>query len=174
MAEVRLFLEPHADDAALFGAYTLLEHRPFVLLCFPDSDAKYGAPEVRLAEEAAAMEILGCEWRPAPAGLAAVLSEYDPEHVWAPLPELGGHRQHNLVGEVAASLWPGRVTYYTTYTDRGRTRLGTEVIPEPGWQEIKQRALACFVSQIIHPSTRPHFVERGTDEYLVDPAEVAA
>ncbi len=169
---MNLLLAPHPDDETLFAAYTLLEHHPLVLVCYPGA-ARHGAPEKRLAELADAMRVLGCEWMPPPtvSDLATYLDEeFDPEHVWAPYPEDGGHSAHNRVGELAVELWPGRVTWYTTYTEEGRSTAGALVSPKDGWQELKVRALNCYASQIAHPGTRPHFT-RGLEEYLVQPAD---
>jgi len=164
---VKLLLEPHPDDAVLFAAYTLLEHSPLVMVCYPGAP-RHGSPETRLAETGAAMRLLGCDWLPPPAGdLEATLALYDPERVWAPLPEPGGNSDHNTVGNLAVSLWPGKVTYYTTYTDDGRTT-GEPVEKRDGWEALKMRALACYRSQLEHSATRPHF-ERGLDEYVVHP-----
>ena len=35
-----LLLAPHADDETLFACYTLLRHRPLVLLCFPGAERR--------------------------------------------------------------------------------------------------------------------------------------
>ncbi len=173
---MNLFLAPHHDDETLFGAYTLLRFRPLVLVCFPGS-ARFGSTNVRQAETAAAMRILGCEWAPAyedPDGYVGVLERLDPDRVWAPLPEADGHSDHNAVGETALRLWPDRTTLYATYTlAGGKTESGERVDVEPGWEDLKRRALACYVSQIEHAGTRPHF-ERSRDEYLADQTLVAA
>ncbi len=168
---MNLLLAPHPDDETLFAAYTLLEHHPLVLVCYPGA-ARHGTPETRLGELADAMRVLGCDWIPPPVGdLETHLRlEADVDHVWAPYPEEGGHSAHNRVGELAVALWPGRVTWYTTYTEEGRSTAGALVSPKDGWQDLKVRALNCYASQIAHPGTRPHF-KRGLEEYLVKPAE---
>ncbi len=167
---MNLLLAPHPDDETLFAAYTLLEHKPLVLVCYPGA-ARHGAPERRLGELADAMRVLGCDWHSPPLGdLATYLRGFDADHVWAPYPEDGGHSAHNRVGELAVELWPGRVTWYTTYTEEGRSTAGALVSPKDGWQELKVRALNCYASQIAHPGTRPHF-KRGLEEYLVQPAD---
>ncbi len=167
---MNLLLAPHPDDETLFAAYTLLEHHPLVVVCYPGAE-RHGASEKRMAELADAMRVLDCDWMPPPAvDLESSLRCYDPEHVWAPYPEEGGHSAHNRVGELAVELWPGRVTWYTTYTEEGRSTAGALVSPKDGWQEIKVRALNCYASQIAHPGTRPHF-KRGLEEYLVQPAD---
>ncbi len=168
---MNILLAPHPDDETLFAAYTLLEHHPLVLVCYPGA-ARHGAPETRLGELADAMRVLGCEWQPPDDGdLETRLSQIpDVDHVWAPYPEDGGHSAHNRVGELAVELWPGRVTWYTTYTVDGRSTAGERVEAPLAWQELKVRALNCYASQIAHPGTRPHF-KRGLEEYLVQPAD---
>lgn len=180
---MKLFLSPHCDDEALFGAYTILRHRPLVVVCFDGRLARHLAtPEQREAETVAAMEILGCqaEFLRIPSAsdgedeLEGLLEHYDPEWVWAPLPEEDGHAHHNTVGESARRLWPDITTWYATYTlAGGKTEIGDPVPVEDGWPELKRQALDCYVSQIARAGTRTHF-ERSLDEYLTDPALVTA
>lgn len=164
---MNLLLSPHHDDAELFASYACLRYRPHVVVCFTGG-TRYGATDVRQAETAAAMRILGCEWSALyeQTDRAAYLESLDPARVFAPMPEPDGNAEHNFVGELALDLWPDRVTLYTTYTPSGRTVVGDPVRVEAGWKDLKRRALACYVSQIAHPGTRPHF-RRPLDEYLV-------
>lgn len=166
---MNVLLAPHADDETLFAAYTLLRHRPLVILCLQGA-ARHGDPDVRAAELADAMALLGCDWDDVSraADLENVLSLYTwtADHVWAPLPEPGGNSGHNKVGELAAKLWPRRVTFYATYTNAGRTITGEPVQYEQWWPGLKRNAMACYRSQLAHPGTRPHF-ERPLDEYVV-------
>lgn len=163
---MKLFLSPHNDDAILFGCFTLLREQPTVLTVF-DSLIQYarGFPACGLLnrrnEDEAAIKLTGCKVRFGAvsdmidgdriAGFVrlALAREPDPERVWAPAVEDGGHEQHNIVGKIAAELWPGRVTHYMTYR-RGHGRsLGREVLPEkPEHVGIKLRALACYGSQM--------------------------
>lgn len=170
-------LAPHSDDESLFAAYTLLRHHPLVFICFNGRRRKHYVPEeVREAETAAAMEVLGCEFKhlhvrsdpPDWVYLSELLvSLAEPDHVWAPLPEHDGHSHHNGVGHMALELWPGRVTLYATYTMHGgKSMLGTPVPPEDGWEDLKRKALTCYESQLAREGTRPHF-ERALDEYEV-------
>lgn len=179
---MNLFLAPHNDDEALFGTYTLLRHHPLVLVCFDGRRRRHYVPSaVREAETAAALAILGCQYHqlhvqcdpPDWGQLEQVLRRFEPGHVWAPLPEPDGHSHHNGVGELAARLWPTRCTYYATYTmTGGRSQVGERVEPEPGWEDLKRQALACYASQLARPGTRPHF-EAPLDEYT-QRAEVLA
>lgn len=175
---MNLFLTPHSDDESLFGAYTLLRYKPLILICLEGRRKRTYVPnEVREAETAAAAKILGCTSKQLPVycdppdwdKLEALLKEYKPSRVWAPLPEEDGHPHHNKVGEIAARLWPGMVDFYVTYTDEGNGRSPKgELVPvEPGWPELKRRALACYVSQASKPDTAFHFEHPVLDEYIV-------
>lgn len=162
---MKILLAPHADDETLFSCWTLLRERPEVILCLPGAP-RHGTRDVRLTEFAAAMAVVGCSWLSlVDIDLEQALGKLQPTHVWAPLPEPGGNHDHNLVGALAAKLWPGRVTFYTTYA-AARTIRGERVGCEPSWPAIKREALACYRSQQSHPGTREHFV-RPLDEYVV-------
>ena len=165
---MKVLLTPHADDETLFAAYTLLREKPLVVLCFAGAP-RHGSFDVRLAEFAAAMAVLGCPWTSiaeGPSSLERSLHRLGADHVYAPLPEADGNDDHNLVGETAARLWPGRVDFYSTYTLAGRTTHGNPVPCEPTWPDLKRKALACYQSQQAIPGMRAHFV-RPLDEYVV-------
>lgn len=169
---VNLLLAPHHDDEALFASFICLGQKPLVVVCFTGSP-RHGPPEVRRAETAAAMDVLGCRWIDFTDANDDQLSMRlralpHPDRAWAPLPEEGGHSQHNKLGEIAQKLWPGRVMFYTTYTEQGRSTCGDPVDVQPGWEALKRRALACYPSQMKRPGTRVHF-ERPLDEYVVTP-----
>lgn len=173
---MKILLAPHFDDESLFAAFICLRENPLVLFCF-DGAPRHGSFETRWQEAQRATRVLGCEslaLRESHETLVDRLSVFSPEHVWAPLVELGGNADHNFVGEAADSLWPGRVSAYSTYTDHaGRTEIsGAEVRREPGWEAVKRSALACYQSQSSSPLTSPHFA-RGLDEYeLLQPTSV--
>ena len=169
---MKILLAPHADDEVLFACATLISERPYVILCLPGAP-RHGSRATRIAEFAAAMEIVGCTWiNLVDDDLEVALSRLNPEHVWAPLPEADGNTDHNFVGELAARLWPGKVSFYTTYTSTGRTTLGELVSTDPSWVAIKRKALACYKSQQERPGTREHF-DRPLDEYMVEWNELA-
>ncbi len=170
---MKVLLTPHADDETLFAAYTLLREKPLVVLCFAGAP-RHGEFDVRLAEFVAAMAVLDCPWvsiAEGPASLKRSLKRLDAEHVYAPLPESAGNDDHNLVGETAARLWPGKVTYYATYTADSKTTLGQAVPFDPTWPALKRKALDCYQSQQAIPGIRAHF-NRPLDEYLVSWREV--
>lgn len=180
---MNLLLSPHNDDETLFAAYTLLRHRPLVLTCLDGRLKKdYPAPADRVAESMAAMEILGCEYDhlwvplayedwPSAVERRIGLHGIDPERVWAPFPEPGGHEHHNRLGELATRMWPGRVSFYSTYTQGAdrvvhRSTEGNRVSPAAGWEDAKRRALACYGSQSERHGTAMHF-DGPLDEYEV-------
>ncbi len=180
-SRMKILLTPHADDETLFACYTLLRERPLVVLCRPGAP-RHGSFATRLGEFAAAMAILDCQW------INIAEQDYnddelferlgrldvgrlDVDHVYAPLPEPDGNTDHNLVGEMAAQIWPGNVTFYATYTADEKTTLGQAVPYEATWPALKRKALACYPSQKENRLTRPHFL-RPLDEYLVAWSEV--
>lgn len=177
---MNLLLAPHDDDQALFAAYPMLRDQPKVIVCLNGGlKQHYPRPEVRVAESVAAAEILGCDF--AHLGIGCEEADWDavekqlqseqPEHVWAPLPEPNGHRHHNALGNLASRLWPGKVTFYSTYHMVNdwpiRSTHGLQVPVEDGWPELKRQALDCFVTQIQSDGTAMHF-DRPLDEYAMD------
>lgn len=168
---MKLLLSPHFDDESLFAAFICLREQPLVAFCF-DGAERHGSFDVRLNEAIAATRILGSSsvvLRATAETLEDALLIFDPEHVWAPLPEEGGNGDHNIVGEVAERLWPDRISFYSTYTADGRTTIGFPVPAEPEWVATKRAALACYASQSSNPHTSPHF-ERDHGEYELSTA----
>jgi LmbE family N-acetylglucosaminyl deacetylase len=170
---VKILLSPHFDDEVLFASYVLLREHPWVVFCL-DGAPRHGDVQTRMREAHAAARLLGCDMialHSTPDTLADDLADYQPSHVWAPLPEEDGNSDHNIVGETARGLWPDRTTFYTTYTEAGRTMAGERVEPLPGWETLKRRAMSCYESQYALPAMRPHF-RRGLDEYEVTEVRV--
>lgn len=169
-----ILLSPHGDDETLFAAFTCMRERPHVIVCSQDAD-----PDVRRArtlETTRAIEILGCshhEW-PTPANkpdwekARQWLSAWDSsalvasvaDRVYAPAIHPEGHEDHNRVGELAREIFGDRVRFYTTYAPRGQRQYGSvEIVPTADEIQRKLLALACYRTQIEHPSTRPWFFE---------------
>lgn len=180
----QLLLSPHNDDETLFASYIALRERPKVIVCLLGArKASYPLPTERIAESAAAMDILGCEFEqlwfpcdPAPWDLVALWlrqEEPEPDCVWVPTPEPRGHSHHNKLARVAHEVWPGKIRYYTTYRceESGypiRTTHGFPVDVEwDGWPNMKRAALSCYQTQIQREGTRMHF-ERDLDEYEIE------
>lgn len=179
---MKLLLSPHNDDETLFSAYVALRERPKVITVLDGGPGQKNRvdPPVRVAESAAAMEILGCDfehlgfpvdirdWDPVAERLAG---ESDVERVWAPVPEPGGHRHHNRLTQVALQVFgPERVSFYSTYRCEEpsgwpiRTDHGYPIETEDDWPSLKRAALSCYVSQIESTGTRMHF-ERSLGEF---------
>jgi LmbE family N-acetylglucosaminyl deacetylase len=174
--EVNLFLSPHNDDETLFGAYTLLWHKPHVIVVLRSFVEASWSPPVdyreREWETDRAMEMLTCTWEqwmfsddmPDWDQVRSRLTTYTPRHVWAPAWEEGGHAHHNALSEIAADLWPDRTTFYLTYTRAGKSEWGRPVETNRVFEDLKHDAMLCYRSQREHPYTAPHF-ERGLAEY---------
>lgn len=166
-----VLFEPHADDAALFAAFSCIRHSPRVVTCFPSS-GDYGDTDVRHAETKAAMEILGagpCEqWdgTDIEGQMRALDARLRPTVVFA-CDMNASHPEHRAVAAAAAVVFTNRVRWYSTYNDFGKVR--AEPVPfEAGWVERKRKALACFATQIGHPRAKVFF-----DESTYDLAEYA-
>jgi len=184
-----VFLSPHNDDETLFGSFTLLRERPrviTVLRSYVQEERGTGVTyQEREAENAAALEVLGIgdweqwtypdddpPWREIRERLASV----DAGRVYAPAIERRGHAHHNAIGGLASALWPGKITYYTTYTTWGRTKRGYKVPWEHEWVLLKLRALSCYRSQILVPGTLTthHFLEAQSEYYLAQSSPISS
>lgn len=90
------------------------------------------------------------------------------ETVYAPEPN-SSNLQHNTVGEIAKKLFPKVVTY-PTYNKEQLYMTGTkEIIPTKEEQELKNRALKCYESQLNLPATAPHFwAVAGKSEWHIE------
>lgn len=175
-----VLLEPHHDDAVLFASYTMLREHPTLVTVFGFAQAqeRYGiSAATRDHENIEAMKLLEPDgWKTLnhsdlQANENAIIDDLlrlntvlHPKVVWAPMFEIDGHEQHNLVAKCAEIAYPGRVRFYATYS-RGsrRTQTDNEVIPEPEWPALKMKAMACYTSQINLDNTRPWF---AADEML--------
>lgn len=177
---MNLFLSPHNDDAVLFGAFTIQREKPLVITVF-DSYLQglrgyYNCID-RRDEDINAMRIIEAPltffgfsdaMKPEDEIRKAFREYAHAEMVWAPAIEEGGHAQHNLIGRLAGEIFP-RVTYYTTYTNAGKSRGSIEVIPESGEHiRRKLKALACYESQIDIEALgcRPHFMNDLREYYV--------
>jgi LmbE family N-acetylglucosaminyl deacetylase len=167
-----VFLSPHNDDETLFGAFTLLRERPHVIVCLKSvvQDVRgYGiTAQRRERETAAALRVLGIpswtQWEIPDAQpdwelLESRLKALRAEKVYAPAFEEEGHAHHNVIAQIAARVFPADdLTAYMTYTHDGRSESSNLVPFESEWIALKLRALLCYKSQILEPSTRDHFL----------------
>lgn len=169
---MKLALCPHNDDEALFLAYTLIREKPLVVIITdsyiqPNRGEVGCSAEERRVETIRAMDVLKCpvvflgikDTELNEEELIRRLRPFvgDWEEVYAPAIQ-GGNPQHDLIGAVARRVFPS-ITRYTTYT---KTELWTkgdkEVIPTEEEKALKIKALNCYTSQLLLPSTRPHFL----------------
>lgn len=165
--ECPLLLSPHADDETLFAAFTIIRHRPRVVICFPSS-RDYGDTETRLAESREAVAILGGgpvdQWDGT--DLEAKMRDIDkrmrPSKVWAPHAD-ASHPEHVAVARAAAAVFGDRLVRFHTYGSAGKARGGDPVAFEPGWLDIKRRALACYRTQLEHPRAHAFFSDDLTE-----------
>lgn len=179
-----LLISPHSDDSVLFCSYTLMREKPLVLTV-TDSYVQQNrgeniTPDQRRIEDIEAMKILGCaivfgqirddiidEW-----AVEELLNNFQNfDTIYAPAPIFpNGNIHHNMVGEVAKSTYGDKVKLYMTYSKDQLYMPGSfEVKPTKEEIELKDKALACYVSQITLPATKPHFdvVKGGKSEWMI-------
>lgn len=182
-----LLLAPHNDDEVLWTTWTLLRHDPLVVVCFASHLQELRGTGItarqRTAETVEALSVLGItrfdqwEYADSLAADAALeilkqpMRELAAEHpdatVWAPAVEDNGHDQHNVVGNLAYTMWPqNQVRPYLTYRRGSGRTVGAEVPFEPDWPALKLQALACYRTQIAEPSTAYWFIDSGLREYV--------
>jgi LmbE family N-acetylglucosaminyl deacetylase len=176
-----VLFSPHQDDACLFAAFACIEHDPLVVTVLRSQLQQdlYGiTAETREAEDWAAFSGLGLsdwvqwpyldtdpDWGAVENAMRLLDERVNPERVFAPAVEPGGHEQHNQVGQLALDVYGAeRVTGYLTYASGGVRSTGIEVPFEPSWIGLKLAALACYRSQLGTPSW-VHFVE-SLREYI--------
>lgn len=167
--QVGVVFAPHNDDETLFAAFTILKHRPAVVVCY-GSAGDYGSTPVREAETRDAMTVLGGgpveQWNGG--DLVAQMRAYDerahPDRVWAPSVR-ASHADHVAVARAAREVFGDRVIAYHTYDGYGKVREGQPVEHEPAWTSQKLRALARYQSQILHPRANKFF-QWDLDEFL--------
>lgn len=169
----KIFLAPHNDDEALFGAYTILREKPLVVIC-TDSYIEFErgdgiTKEERIEETKRAMDIMGVkvEFLHIPDNqitediLEKRLKDYKVDTVYAPAIEEGGNPTHNLVGKVAKKLF--ETIHYTTYTkENTKTKGKIMLYPTPEERDKKKKALNCYPSQLKISTTKPFFENKET------------
>lgn len=177
-----LFIAPHNDDEALFGAYIIQTYNPLVVV-LTDSYIQYERGEkqchkdIRTAESAAAMQILGAEVvfchipdkefnaeRCEAALLPYVPTLYN--NVFSPSPTEGGNWMHDITGQVADKLFPGVSWHYSTYTKSREYPAGHTLIhPTEEMKARKLQAIQCYQSQMTNVC-RMYLTTPHKDEYL--------
>lgn len=176
---MNLFLSPHNDDEALFGAYIIQKWQPLVLIVTdsyiqPERGEKNCDKDTRIAETTEAMRILGAqvEFLHIPdknlteeALIAALKSYRQAGLVFAPAIE-GGNPMHDLVGRVADVVY-AEVKHYATYTKTRHFPAGPERVEATEEMKTKKlRILECYRSQKGLWSTAQYFTTEHKDEFL--------
>lgn len=159
---MKLFLAPHNDDEALFGAFSIMRERPLVVV-ITDSWVQWNrgdgiTAEQRWAETQAACTILGApcfrlgirddgiteeQVREALVRFGGI------EYVFSPALQ-GGHPHHDIVCRAARTVFPVRIEYCTysrvrqSYANEGARRI--DATPEE--RRLKLAALAAYPSQM--------------------------
>lgn len=177
-----ILLSVHNDDESLFCSFTLMRHKPLVIVCTtshiqPNRGDKGCDAYTRNNETIAAMKLAGCpvvflgikDTELTEETLRERLQHFNPETIYIPASQ-GGNPQHDLVNKVALELF-GRhkCEQYSTYT---KTQLyvpeGYEIKPTHTEMELKNKMLDCYKSQLNLPSTRPHFdAVKNQSEWLL-------
>lgn len=178
---MNLFISPHPDDEALFGAFTLMREKPLVVIA-TDSWIQFNrgdniTADQRWQETLEAMKIVGCsvlrlgirddvinEWV-----VKDKLSRFaNFERIYAPAVQ-GGNPHHDLIGEVVKYLFGSRATQYSTYSKEELYIKGNfELVPTPEELDLKNKMLECYKSQLALDATRPHFeVMKGKSEWYI-------
>lgn len=185
-----IFLAPHNDDETLFGAFTIMRHKPQVVIVFDGYlQAMRGAPitaEQRREETRAALMEMGAppplflghsdacldvEQMTLKLQIEAIIANYGSGVIFAPAAEFEGHHQHNIVANMASEV-SGNIVHYMTYTRTGKST-GQRVPATSDMICRKLRALACYRSQIELANTREHFL-RDLNEYHLQPRQHSA
>jgi LmbE family N-acetylglucosaminyl deacetylase len=90
-----------------------------------------------------------------------VVDDLNPDLIFGPMDEVGGHEQHNQIAVLVDEVALGRgidTVWYMTYRRGDRRSRGTvEVAPGLGHAALKLQAMACYASQIEWVQTRPWF-----------------
>lgn len=181
---MNIWISPHNDDEVLFGAFTLMREKPLVVIV-TDSyiQAERGekiTADQRWEETRAAMKILGCpvirlgirddiidKW-----AVENKLSKFTGFYnVYIPALEFG-NPHHDLINEVVQKIGNGIgqcIKQYRTYSKLDlHTIGGEEIVPTQEEIELKNKALACYTSQLNLAATKPHFdAVYGKSEWFI-------
>ena len=158
-----IFLAPHNDDEALFGAFTIMREKPSVFIITesyiqPNRGEVGCDAETRWEESKKAMQILGAmvirvgikDFELQAGNLANFFKgTYGTvEKVYAPALQ-SGNPHHDMVSVAAKEIWGDKVVFYSTYAPgQFFTKGDIEIKPTPEEMEKKIQALACYTSQL--------------------------
>lgn len=176
-----LLLAPHNDDETLFASFICLRENPHVIVVLRSQvqEDRFGiSADQRERETDLAMSELYCTWEQWPTldaepdweevdrRLVTFRNFFAPSHVYVPAWEVNGHAHHNIVGDLARSVFGlENITHYLTYTTAGKSTWGVPVEYEPEWVARKMSALTCYRSQASLANCAEHFL-RDQHEYV--------
>lgn len=165
---MNIFLAPHNDDEALFGSFIIQRTHPMVVIVTDgvQHQKKFGIKvETRRDESMLGCLALGVDvdrihymglsdetvtQEEIEEGFRVLEKKYRAVTglVFAPTC-IGGNLQHDMVSIAAKNVWKDRVLYYGTYTRENFSPAGEmAIIGDVSERNIKDRALACYPSQI--------------------------
>lgn len=176
-----VLFSPHNDDETLFAFYSMVRHRPEVIIVLRSmrQQLEQSGPtyQRRERETQCATGVVGAKciqwafhdndpnWGVIGDYIKAYITTWKPDTVIAPALEAGGHEDHNavarIVDDLAADFDFEQVRYLTYKRGHGRSEDGIEVVPSPVERAWKAAALRCYSSQLEHPPTAPWF---GSDQ----------
>ena len=175
-----LFIAPHNDDEALWGAYTLMRDKPLVFVATISKRQGDNGLE-RLRESYQACKFLGCpmissgiyDSELTEENLTEVLKHFvgDDIIVFAPAYYENGHPDHNICSNVASKLFD-KVVYYNSYRQiDGRAVLDTSGAPSlvemknERHEARKHEMLQFYKTQIGRDQTKPFFLNVSKEYY---------
>lgn len=176
-----IFISPHNDDEALFGAYTLMRSNKIPVLVVTDSYIQKERGDgigwwQRREETSWAMKMVG-----SPVIFGGIAdTEINEQNLsellrklrgfdFAYIPAVqGGNRHHDLIGSVAPRFFKNHFKY-TTYTPTELWTTGDiEIVPTKEEMALKNKMLDSYQTQIQLRATAPHFLAvRNRSEWLI-------
>lgn len=179
----KVVIAPHNDDEILFTGYTLMRHRPQVLIVtdsFIQAErGDYGCDaETRRNESISACAFLGCpvtflgirDTELTERVLRERLKNLEAETIYIPAYHENGNPQHNLVNKVCTQLFPKeKIEQYCSYSKTDLLIQGNyEVKPTEEEKALKNKAMNFYVSQINLDTMASHFEYiRNQSEWLM-------
>ena len=171
----KIFIAPHNDDEALYGAFTIMTENPLVVVVsdshIQQEQYPHITPELRRQESTNAMKMLKAEVRfmgVPDNGITddMLLGQFEKikkqypnlKIVYAPMIERG-NILHDMCGRIAGKVFDN-VLHYSTYTkERPRAKGDIPVHGDPEALALKLKALQCYKSQINKTEDKIYFDE---------------
>jgi len=164
-----ILFAPHNDDEALFASYTIMRHKPLVVVVYDSYVQDWCTKEERRKETEQAMELLGakviflglddreCDYKKTKKEMTGFSSDV----IFAPS---GSHKHHELVGRIAKELWNNPIIYTTYNGNEYLVKGSITITPTEEEKELKNKALDCYKTQL--GKNAPHFeAVRNQPEY---------